>query len=67
MSANGLAAVCECGMAMTRLVLLHEELDAVTGRRIGNRLRSEAARCYDTDKRLASANGNRLRSLRKGC
>ena len=40
------------------MVHLHGRFDSVTGRRIGNRLRAEAARLYDTDKKHASANGN---------
>ena len=37
------------------MVLLRGEFDAITGRRIGNRLRAEARRLYDTDKQTAKA------------
>ena len=39
------------------MVHLRGEFDAVTGRRIGNRLRAEAARMHDADKKHASADG----------
>ena len=39
------------------MVHLRGEFDAVTGRRIGNRLRAEAARMHDADKKHASSNG----------
>ncbi len=39
------------------MVHLRGEFDAVTGRRIGNRLRAEAARMHDADKTHASSNG----------
>ena len=35
------------------MVHLHGQFDAVTGRRIGNRLRAEAARMHDADKKSA--------------
>ena len=40
------------------MVHLRGEFDAVTGQRIGNRLRAEAARLHDADKKHASTNGN---------
>ena len=39
------------------MVHLRGEFDKVTGRRIGNRLRAEAARMHDADKKHASADG----------
>ena len=41
------------------MVHLHGQFDAVTGRRIGNRLRTEAGRMYDIDKKSAGASGQR--------
>ncbi len=41
------------------MVHLHGEFDPVTGRRIGNRLRTEASRMYDANKKNASALGER--------
>ncbi len=40
------------------MVHLRGEFDAVTGRRIHNRLRAEAARLHDADKKHASTNGS---------
>ena len=40
------------------MVHLRGEFDAVTGRRIHNRLRAEAARLHDADKKHASTNGD---------
>ena len=40
------------------MVHLHGQFDTVTGRRIGNRLRAEAGRMYDQDKKQASTNGS---------
>ena len=40
------------------MVHLHGEFDAITGRRINNRLRAEAAHLYNTDKKQAFTNGN---------
>ncbi len=40
------------------MVHLRGEFDAVTGRRIHNRLRLEAARFHDSDKKHAATNGN---------
>ena len=40
------------------MVHLHGEFDAVTGHRIRNRLRAEAGRMHDTDRKQASSNGN---------
>ena len=40
------------------MVHLRGEFDVVTGNRIRNRLRAEAARMHDTDKKLASTNGS---------
>ena len=40
------------------MVHLRGEFDSVTGQRIGNRLRAEAARLHDTDKKHASTNGD---------
>ena len=41
------------------MVHLHGEFDTVTGRRIGDRLRTEAARMYDTDKKAAKNSGDK--------
>ena len=41
------------------MVHLHGEFDSVTGRRIGNRLRAEAAQMYDADKKNSSDLGER--------
>ena len=41
------------------MVHLHGEFDAVTGGRVRNRLRAEAARMYDADKKNASDPGER--------
>ena len=41
------------------MVHLRGEFDAVTGRRIGNRLRAEAARMYDADKKNSKDSGER--------
>ena len=40
------------------MVHLRGEFDVVTGNRIRNRLRAEAGRMHDTDKKQASTNGN---------
>ena len=40
------------------MVHLRGEFDVVTGNRIHNRLRAEAVRMHDTDKKQASTNGN---------
>ena len=40
------------------MVHLHGEFDVVTGNRICNRLRAEAGRMHDTDKKQASTNGD---------
>ena len=45
------------------MVQLRGEFDAATGRRIGNRLRAEAARMYDADKKDATGNGVDRRSF----
>ena len=45
------------------MVYLHGEFDSVTGRRIGNRLRAEARRLYDADKKHANGNGKDRRSF----
>ena len=42
-------------------VELHGKFDPVAGRRIGNRLRAEARRLYDTDKKQAGAGGDAQR------
>ena len=42
------------------MVCLRGEFDMITGRRIGNRLRAEAARLYDSDKKAARAAPDRL-------
>ena len=44
------------------MVHLHGQFDSVTGRRIGNRLRAEAARMYDADKKN-SKNSDQRRSF----
>ena len=41
------------------MVHLHGVFDTVTGRRIGNRLRAEAARMYDADKKNSKDSGER--------
>ena len=41
------------------MVHLRGEFDTVTGRRIGNRLRAEAARMYDADKKNSKDSGER--------
>ena len=41
------------------MVHLHGVFDTVTGRRIGNRLRAEAARMYDADKKNCKDSGKR--------
>ena len=41
------------------MVHLHGEFDTVTGKRIGNRLRAEAARMYDADKKSSKDSGER--------
>ena len=41
------------------MVHLHGVFDTVTGRRIGNRLRAEAARMYDADKKNCKDSGER--------
>ena len=43
------------------MVHLHGEFDPVTGQRIANRLRAQAARLYDTDKQAAADNGSTQR------
>ena len=45
------------------MVHLHGEFDAVTGKQIANRLRAEAARMHDVDKKNAKANGAGRRSF----
>ena len=47
------------------MVHLHGQFDAVTGRRIGNRLRAEAARMYDTDKKNAADTSGERRSFQQ--
>ena len=50
------------------MVHLHGQFDAVTGRRIGNRLRAEAARIYDVDKKNApDGNGDDQRRTFDQC
>ena len=46
------------------MVHLHGQFDAATGQRIGNRLRAEASRMYDTDKKNAG-NGSDRRSFKQ--
>ncbi len=41
------------------MVHLHGQFDSVTGRRIGNRLRTEAARMYDRDKKSSEGSAER--------
>ena len=41
------------------MVHLHGQFDSVTGRRIGNRLRAEAARMYDRDKKSSEDSAER--------
>ena len=41
------------------MVHLHGQFDSVTGRRIGNRLRAEAARMFDADKKNSQDSGER--------
>ena len=41
------------------MVHLHGQFDSVTGRRIGNRLRAEAARMYDQDKKSSEGSAER--------
>ena len=45
------------------MVHLHGQFDTVTGRRIGNRLRAEAARMYDADKKSSKDSGSERRSF----
>ena len=45
------------------MVHLHGEFDTVTGRRIENRLRAEASRMHDADKKNANTNGAGGRSF----
>ena len=45
------------------MVHLHGEFDAVAGKQIANRLRTEASRMHDTDKKNAKANGAGTRSF----
>ena len=45
------------------MVHLHGEFDAVAGKQIANRLRTEASRMHDTDKKNAKANGAGRRSF----
>ena len=45
------------------MVHLHGEFDAVAGKQIANRLRAEAARMHDADKKNAKANGAGRRSF----
>ena len=47
------------------MVHLHGEFDPVTGKRIVNRLRAEAGRMYDADKKNAAANGAGRRTFRQ--
>ena len=47
------------------MVYLRGEFDSVTGRRIGNRLRAEARRLYDADKKHANGNGKDRRSFQQ--
>ena len=47
------------------MVHLHGQFDAVTGQRIGNRLRAEASRMYDTDKKNAGRGGADRRSFKQ--
>ncbi|MYB29318.1 MAG: DUF222 domain-containing protein [Acidimicrobiaceae bacterium] len=45
------------------MVHLHGEFDAVTGKRVASRLRAEASRMHDADKKNAKANGAGRRSF----
>ena len=45
------------------MVHLHGQFDTVTGWRIGNRLRAEAARMYDADKKSSKDSGSERRSF----
>ena len=45
------------------MVHLHGEFDTVTGKQIANRLRAEARRMYDTDKKNASKQSGQRRSF----
>ena len=45
------------------MVHLHGELDAVTGKQVANRLRAEAARMHDADKKNANVDGAGGRSF----
>ena len=47
------------------MVLLRGEFDAVTGQRIGNRLRAEAARLHDADKKNAVGSADERRSFQQ--
>ena len=47
------------------MVHLHGQFDAATGQRIGNRLRAEASRMYDTDKKNAGSSGADRRSFKQ--
>ena len=48
------------------MVHLHGEFDAVTGKRIGNRLEAEARRMYDADKKSAAdSNGEQRRTFQQ--
>ena len=47
------------------MVHLHGEFDSVTGRQIGNRLKKEARRLHDADKKQARAVGGQTRSFQQ--
>ena len=47
------------------MVQLHGEFDAVTGKRIENRLRAEARRQYDSDKKHAAGSGGDRRTFQQ--
>ena len=47
------------------MVALHGEFDAATGRRIENRLRAEARRMYDADKKDAASSGADCRTFKQ--
>ena len=47
------------------MVLLHGEFDAVTGKRIENRLRAEARRQYDSDRKRSSGSGEDRRTFQQ--
>ena len=47
------------------MVHLHGQFDAVTGRCIGNRLRAEAARMYDADKKNSKNSDSQRRSFQQ--